>query len=593
MNNNDGKMSLDDLYIVKDTSRQSNVQRTPVYDSIEELNKAQSSNSANAPIKRRTIPAEHSPSGELKKVDIYDVAPHRKVEAPPTIEDMHYDMIDKALERTKVEMSEIQSELMDRVEDSYLENINNNENNVNVTRNDEYDVNAEYGDDMSDLLDEEEDEYIPAPRQAKSQPEVPISEPEEEDVEEETPVDNTPKLVNNTAEDVPSTPKKVIFTNADEDVRSDSDELDEDIKNELGVDSLDEEDVDEDDTIVTPEERREMLEVSRKKLREEVKAKIIPITNKVDLTKFKIRKKPVSITSLMRDELKVADWGLFSAGKSVTCKAIKALDIAKLDTSDTTSSTRFTKMRTAFHILYDSIVDENKPSFEDWLKGLTYSDADHIYFAIFKATFDGSCFFNYTCPNPKCNNAFIEDKNFDDLVVYKDDETKEKAQRIVRSGKSDDGSYDTDLIQISDEYCISTRLPSAYHVIFNTASLSDQFIEKYSDVIDIISFIDEIYYIDQQSNELIPVNTKPVKNDRLKTVTNRIRIYNAILNKLTTDQYSALNGMISARYADVDGVSYQLPATTCPKCGATIPAVDYTAEQLLFMRHRLGLFANT
>ena len=575
-------MSLNDLEPTNQPERRRrDTRRAPVYESIQELEAAMPGSS------KPIAPADNKPGEQLKKVDIYDVAPHRKVERAPTIEEHHLDLIDKAVSRTKKEVTELQNDLMEKIESDYNEAMNKEENSVSTPVNDYYDDDAE--DDLSDLVDEDDyDEDIHRNKVS--------AKPEPEYIEEEPVVNNTyvapepPKV---------SEPKNVVKFH-EEDVRHVESDLDEDIKKELGVDFLDDDDDEdeEDDSVdnsITPEEQVEMRQKSLKKLKEDLKTIVVPFKDKIDPTKFKIRKKPASIAAIMKDraELKIADWGLFASGKSVTCSAVSALEIAKLDTSESTGSSRFTRMRTAFKVLYNSIVDENKPSFEDWLKSLIYSDADHIYFAIFKATFNGSCFFNHSCTNRKCNNTFIADAKFEDLVEYKDDEWKEKADRIVRSGNTNNGEYDSDFIQISENYCVTTRLPSAYNVIFETASLSDQFIEKYSDVIDIISFIEDIYYVDRESQQLIPVDTKPVKNDRIKTVSNRIRAYNAILNKLSSNEYSYLNGIISSKYNNIDGVSYKLPEVTCPKCGTVIESTPYTAEQLLFTRHRLGLFANT
>jgi hypothetical protein len=154
--------------------------------------------------------------------------------------------------------------------------------------------------------------------------------------------------------------------------------------------------------------------------------------------------------------------------------------------------------------------------------------------------------------------------------------------------------YELTMVQITDKYVFGLKLPSIYNVIIEIASLTPAFINKYNDLVDIISYIDSIYYIDEENEELLPISTNPVKGDIQKSCMRKIRIFNDILNNLSSDEYLTLRTKITELGNSSSDISYKIPDTTCPSCNETIEGENNVEpDRLLFTRHQLGLISNS
>ena len=208
------------------------------------------------------------------------------------------------------------------------------------------------------------------------------------------------------------------------------------------------------------------------------------------------------------------------------------------------------------------------------------------------ATFGGSNFVTYTCPH--CNKVFIKDITFEDMVIYKDENVRNKVRGILKSDtttKSD--TYDVELAQISDSYVFGFRAPSVWNVIIETASLSDKFLEKHADLIDVVSYIDAIYVIDNDNNTLVPVDVRPDPNDQAKSSARRVKAFYDIIRTLNSEDYYTLRAKIAEFDEATDNVTYQIPASTCPDCATEIPAnTDIGPDAMLFTRHQLAAIGN-
>jgi hypothetical protein len=211
------------------------------------------------------------------------------------------------------------------------------------------------------------------------------------------------------------------------------------------------------------------------------------------------------------------------------------------------------------------------------------------------ATFGGSNFINYSCP--KCKKVFIKDNiDFKDMVIYANDEAKATIQSLLKmdtTSKSKD-TYESTLVQVSDNYAFAIRTPSIWNVIIETASLSDQFLQKHADLIDMVAYIDTAYIIDHANAQLVPVDTKPDPNDMAKTAARRIKAMYDIISTLSSEEFYAMRNAINEfdEFAN-NSVSYQIPACTCPHCAAEIPAnKEITPDAMLFTRHQLAAIGN-
>ena len=333
-------------------------------------------------------------------------------------------------------------------------------------------------------------------------------------------------------------------------------------------------------------------------LKTEVKQKITPIRNKIDLASFTIAKKAQSAQKVMRLAVQtnrnVADWVMFTAERPISVTGLSGPEILKLN-PDNSGRNRLNTFRDMYRVIYDHLYDANKPEFETWLKQVRFTDLQHIYFALYMATFGGSNFVSYSCPNNKCNKVFIKDIEFKDMVKYADDATKQKVQSILKldSTTPNNDTYPVDLVQISDSYVFGLRAPSVWNVIMETASLSDKFLEKHGDLIDVVAYIDSVYYIDAQNQTLVPIDTKPDPNDQAKTSARRIKVFYDIIQQLSSEEYFNLGAAIKNYDKPGEQVTYMIPACTCPDCATEIPANEnISPDAMLFTRHQLAAIGN-
>ncbi len=333
-------------------------------------------------------------------------------------------------------------------------------------------------------------------------------------------------------------------------------------------------------------------------LKSAVKEKIIPIKNKINLGAFSIAKKSESVQKVMKlavnSHRNIADWVLYSENRPVSVTGLSGAEILKLN-PENSNRNRLNTFMDMYRIIYDHVYDANKPDYETWLKQVRFVDLQHLYFAVYMATFGGSNFISYTCTNEKCNKVFIKDVKFSDMIKYANDEVKDKVKGMLSmdtTSPSND-SYPVDLMQISDSYVIGVRSPSIWNVVIETASLSDQFLDKYGDLIDIVSYIDSFYLIDQENNTLIPIDTKPDPNNQAKSSARRIKAFHDIISTLSSEEYYFMRANIKEYDNNTEDISYIIPEAVCPDCGTKIPANEtVTPDSMLFTRHQLAAIGN-
>ena len=380
------------------------------------------------------------------------------------------------------------------------------------------------------------------------------------DIDEDT-------AVTDTIEEVVEDPKPIASSNEI------SDDLDKDLAAEIG------EEVPDTDSIM-------------KRFAENVKERITPITKRFNLNDFTVGESPITcldIKMMGLSHVSVADHFLPNAGKIISCSALSGSELMAMNPENSNRS-RLNTLKDIYSIMYKHVVSEKPKTFDEWLKTTRFNDLEHIYFALYKATFGGSNFMTYECPNKKCQDVFIEDVSFEDMINYADDEIKTKMQAIMSSGDSSITPYEIVRQQISNNLAIGIRNPSIYNVVIEVSGLSDSFLEKYQDLMDIIVFIDNIYYIDYEHQVLEPVDFMPDNNNIAKTIARRIKIIADILRSLPSDNYFELRKAVADAFPSLAGVTYKIPAATCKKCGTQIPERVIGAQELLFMRHQLGAF---
>ena len=357
--------------------------------------------------------------------------------------------------------------------------------------------------------------------------------------------------------------------------------------------ALDEEDdsTTDDDTALN-DHRMELL-------KNDVKKKITPkfVNN---IAGFSISKKPISISNATsatkKQHGKVADWVLPGSERIISMRELTGTEIETL-LSTGNARNKLNTIREQYQVLYDHVVDPYKPDdVEAWAKLISVVDVDHLYAAVYRASFEGKNFIPYDCPdNKKCKNSFLSDNvPFMDMVKFRDDKAKEHFNSLINSvptGKY--ATYNTEVYPVSDVYALGFKEPSIYDVVFVSAYLDDAFINKYTDIMAIAPYIDGMYFIDQASKSLRPIYVKEYPNDVVKSTKAKIITLSKIVKDLTSDQFN----MIAMYANDIIGdknneITFRIPETHCPKCGAKIEEATYTASQLLFLRHHLTALVN-
>lgn len=348
------------------------------------------------------------------------------------------------------------------------------------------------------------------------------------------------------------------------------------------------------------ERRDKLIEDAEKQLLPQIQAVIKPVENKTNLSMFKIRTKPIAVTkalSVNNDNTKenVSDWVLPNTGVSISMREFSGSEIEMLNPENRAQNLINTYIR-IYSTIYRHVVDPNKPkTLEEWVKKISVFDIRHLMFAVYKASYEQSNYIPYFCQNDKCNKAELIKVNIDDMVEFGDEETKAKFKQILEKDTTSASTIEETLVQLSDNYAVGLATPSIYKVIFENAVLenNDEFYQKYSDILSKISFITNFYTINYDTQELVPIDTRPDSNDLKKTVQNKVKIYNRILNTLTSDQYFLFEQAINDISMKEMDITYIIPEHTCTKCGTKIEKETVDPLQMVFIRHRLTRVANS
>ena len=344
------------------------------------------------------------------------------------------------------------------------------------------------------------------------------------------------------------------------------------------------------------EDEKEELKARQKEFRKEVFEKLnIPATvDKTGISKFRIATKPVSVNKILKvasTKLESATWVLPNSGRLATYSALSGEEIENLnpDAHDSNISTEMAN-RLVFGTMFSHLVDANKPeTMEEWLKTINWFDINDIYFGIYLATFKNSNFVAYSCDKDKCKKIFLKDTKYQDMIKYADEKC-EKAYKTLLSKGIDvtPSEIPEDIVPISPTYAIGFRAPSVYDIIFGASSLDARFRAKYATTIGNISYMANIYYI--QNDTLFPVDCKPVKDDPSRTMRNKIVAYYNILKTLSSDQFSVVTRTINEiNEQNKVMATFHYPDAVCPNCGAEIKRADEEMNPLtmLFIRHQL------
>lgn len=352
-------------------------------------------------------------------------------------------------------------------------------------------------------------------------------------------------------------------------------------------------DLDEEDEI----ERDNGQDDTFKKLQKMATERLKPVSKKLDISSFSVVKKPTtSIAQLKEVTSNVAKWVLYNQEAVIFMREFTGSELEKLREFITNNNSLDSSSK-AYRMIYDHIESAKPASFETWLKTTPYDDINHLFFAIYISSFKESNYMPFDCNNDKCNESWIsEDIPIMDMVNFESKDDKKKFETIYReedeSSASSTGLYVSEIVPINNKIAISFKEPSIYNSI-ELLRVDSSFIDKYSDIVSYLPYIDALYFIDAENKNLIPVGYKVYENNNNKSIKSKILQFSKVLGTLTIDEFAILRSYVAAINDRGNGITYKLPEHTCPKCGTVIPEATVSASDLLFTRYQLGALVST
>ena len=456
------------------------------------------------------------------------------------------------------------------------------------------DLNPELTDKDREAIRRDEEEHVLSDDEIKASTSInnllPEDDIEREFEQYETAAENS---VNNVAIAATTTPA-IDTTPVDvsdavvpsvEVAESDEDELfyDDELLEDLGLD----EDKEEAERIKEEKQQQRNMEEFARVLRQQLDE---VGERKPDISKFRVRKRPVAFTKVLSKpvEKKYFEWGLFATGVSISMTPLSAIEMDEINPY-ADSANDIGKARTVFSTLYKHLAPECRTmDMEAWLKLLNYQDLNHLFFALYNANFSTSNIIPFSCP--KCKHFYTEKRPIIDMVKFETEADKETFNKIIAKDPSFPPTFEEEIYVANGDYAFGIVIPKIYNSMFEERLLNEGFREKYAGIINISHCISTVYEIDEDNEELIPIQFNTAPNDIVKTYKYRIQGIYKILSKLSAYEFKELQSHI-AKYLEENSkdinISYQVPAATCPKCGAEIEAIPMNAQELVFTRHRL------
>ncbi|HAL03331.1 MAG TPA: hypothetical protein DCP07_08225 [Lachnospiraceae bacterium] len=330
------------------------------------------------------------------------------------------------------------------------------------------------------------------------------------------------------------------------------------------------------------------IEKRREILKNLVREKIKPAVKRIDLTSYTIAKSGTteSLNLNKAKSVSVVKWPLINTGICVKMKEFSGQELERLRIS-----IEGNKTREVMQMIYDHITSPKPNDLDAWMKSIAFEDYDHLFFAIYCASFVGANYLPIECANKACKQKTYVTDNipFMQMVKFKDDKVKRNFSRIYKEDpNSAKGLFPTEVVAISDNYAVSFITPSIYSTMMVSEFLDNDFIDKYRNTVATLPYIDNIYQIDARTHTLIPATWKEYSNNEGKTLKSRVIRYEHIFNSMTIDELAAIDGVIQSLNTDSNGVTYVYPEVTCPFCHQVTKEEPLNASVMVFRRSQLG-----
>lgn len=374
---------------------------------------------------------------------------------------------------------------------------------------------------------------------------------------------------------------KIKLTESEEEEIDDDDESTADLSVQLDED-------DEEDMSQNEEFQKQVLSKYKQDIEDALSS-----DDDDDLSNFAVSNKAIKLSAAIGGQSirNSVPWGLQYSGNVIEMIPFSGEDLLVLNPSQTDYTT-VAGLNSVFSVLYRHIVNPNKPEFDEWLKQTSDADVDCLIFAVYVANFKDTNILSHECQNPKCGNVFIKKYKIDDILVYPNDEVKERFNNILSKNNELTKLYRTKPKAINKDYAISFVTKSLYSTTIEPLSIPKEQREKYAPVLSILPVIDTIYKIDRNARALIPISFG--KADTLeKSVLKKVKGVTQVLRKFSPDERSLViseAAKVSTSLSE-DKIEYQIPETICPHCKKVIPARKVTPLDLLFIRAQLPIIA--
>jgi hypothetical protein len=324
-----------------------------------------------------------------------------------------------------------------------------------------------------------------------------------------------------------------------------------------------------------------------------IKEKIRPVSEKLDISSFTIVKKGTTSNSILSSEAAIAKWVLPNTGVTFQMREISG---SNLENMRALLEKTPPDNRGALKIIYDHIISPKAATFEKWTKSISFNDLNHLFMGVYISSFADSNYIPIDCIAPGCRKPYLsENIAIMDMVKFENDEYEKKFWDLYNSdiieGK---GLYVSEVVPISKNFAIGFRDPSLYDVMIESAYFNSEFVERYGQTVQYAPFIDAVYHIDYNSKSLVPIDWEKYDNSVARTARSRVQRYDKVINTMTADENAVIAAYIRKINEKTEWFTYQIPETTCPHCGKTTPATgDQQASALVFLRNRLALLATS
>lgn len=435
-------------------------------------------------------------------------------------------------------------------------------------------------------------------------------------------MENTNQNITNTIVEELETPKEELFTEESTILKSDIDdetpsnkiesdvdttetEDDEDfvlpqsefIESEVDTEEDEEKDPDDGKDVIIEnlDDHRETDEEISERFQKSIRDKIKPVTKAFDISTYTVATKAIPFSNSVQQKtnhFRRAKWALMSTGRPITMRSFKSTELDELYNYKTDS--KYMTIKKQYSIIFNHIEDPKPQTVEDWAKVNSFLDLDHIWFAIYRSCYEGANYIPRDCSDSdNCRNMFLtDDVPIMDMVKFKDKEAKKRFFNILNKDADVSSTmYVSEITPVSDDYAIAFREPSIYNIVFESALLEDDFLNKHQSLVSVLAYVDKVYKIDHESHSLIPINV-PIFNDNVtKTYKARIKAMSKVLDTLTSDQYRFILAIIDSINKRGDEVSYIYPEVTCPKCKKVVREVVQNSQNMVFLRHQLVALA--